>query len=108
MKYLKHQQGISLVEVLVALVISLFLLAGIIQVYVANKSSYGFSNSISRIQENGRYAMDIMAQDLRMAGFFGCAIFDPEDDAAMDAIVNNLNKAGPGYDPKIWVILKMN
>ena len=99
MKYLKHQQGISLVEVLVALVISLFLLAGIIQVYVANKSSYGFSNSISRIQENGRYAMDIMAQDLRMAGFFGCAIFDPEDDAAMDAIVNNLNKAGPGYDP---------
>jgi len=98
MKYLKHQHGISLVEVLVALVISLFLLAGIIQVYVGNKSSYTFSNSISRIQENGRYALETMAQDLRMAGFFGCAIFDPDDDAAMDSIVNNLNPNGIGFN----------
>jgi len=101
MKYFKHQHGISLVEVLVALVISLFLLGGIIQVYLANKSSYSFSNSISRIQENGRYALDTMTQDLRMAGFFGCAVFDPADSTAMDAIVNNLNPAGPGYDASL-------
>lgn len=106
MKYLKHQHGISLVEVLVALVISLFLLAGIIQVYVGNKSSYTFSNSISRIQENGRYALETMAQDLRMAGFFGCAIFDPEDDAAMDSIVNNLNPNGVGYTDDIHNFLE--
>ena len=106
MKYLKHQHGISLVEVLVALVISLFLLAGIIQVYVGNKSSYTFSNSISRIQENGRYALETMAQDLRMAGFFGCAIFDPEDDAAMDSIVNNLNPNGVGFTDGIHNFLE--
>ena len=111
MKYLKHQNlrhqlGISLVEVLVALVISLFLLAGIVQVYVANKSSFAFTNSISRIQENGRYALDTMAQDLRMAGFFGCAVFDTEDDAAMDAIVSNLDTAGPGYDPELYEFLE--
>ncbi len=106
MKILKHQRGISLVEVLVALVISLFLLAGIIQVYVANKSSYSFSNSISRIQENGRYAMDTMAQDLRMAGFFGCAIFNPEDAASMAGIVNNLNPDGPGYTTDIYDFLQ--
>ena len=106
MKYFKHQHGISLVEVLVALVISLFLLGGIIQVYLANKTSYSFSNSISRIQENGRFAMDTMAQDLRMAGFFGCAIFAPGDAAAMDALVNNLNTAGPGYDPALYDFLQ--
>jgi len=108
MKYLKHQHGISLVEILVALVISLFLLAGIIQVYVANKSSYGFTNSISRIQENGRYAMELMAQDLRMAGFFGCAVFDTEDDASMDSIVNNLDTAGNGYDPELYDFLEQD
>jgi len=108
MKYLKHQHGISLVEVLVALVISLFLLAGIIQVYVGNKSSYTFSNSISRIQENGRYALETMAQDLRMAGFFGCAIFDPEDDAAMDSIVNNLNPDGIGFTDGIHDFLEQD
>ncbi len=106
MKYSKHQHGISLVEILVSLVISLFLLAGIVQVYVGNKSSYAFTNSISRIQENGRYAMDIMARELRMAGFFGCAIFDPEDDAALDAIVNNLNKAGTGYSDDLYDFLQ--
>jgi len=111
MKYLKyqhvkHQHGISLVEILVSLVISLFLLAGIVQVYVGNKSSYAFTNSISRIQENGRYAMEVMARELRMAGFFGCAIFDPEDDAALDAIVNNLNKAGTGYSDDLYDFLQ--
>ena len=95
MIYFKHQKGISLVEIMVALVISLFLLGGIIQVYLANKSSYSFSNAISRIQENGRYSLDTMAQDLRMAGFFGCATFDPTD---TENIVNNLNPAGPGFD----------
>jgi type IV pilus assembly protein PilW len=95
MNILKHQKGISLVEVLVALVISLFLLGGIIQVYLGNKASYTFTNAISRVQENGRFAMETLAKDLRMAGFFGCAIFDPGDTSN---IVNNLNPAGPGYD----------
>ncbi|MDH5355057.1 MAG: PilW family protein [Gammaproteobacteria bacterium] len=93
------QRGMSLVEVLVAMVISLFLLAGLIQVYLANKSSYSFTNSVLRNQENARYAMDKMSLELRMAGFFGCAVFDRSDPAAMDAIVNNLNPSGPGYDP---------
>jgi len=91
----KHQLGLSLVEVLVALVISLFLLTGIVQVYMSHKVSYTFSEAISRIQENGRFALDTMTQDLRMAGFFGCAIFDPADTTTL---VNNLNPANPGFD----------
>ena len=94
----KHQLGLSLVEVLVALVISLFLLTGIVQVYLANRVSYTFSEAISRAQENGRFALDTMTQDLRGAGFFGCAIFDPADTSTL---VNNLNPAGAGYDAAI-------
>ena len=110
MKYSKQQKfrrqlGISLVEVLVASVISLFLLAGIIQVYLANKTSYSFTSAISRIQENGRFAMDIMAQDLRMAGYFGCTVFDRNDEAAMDAIVNNLDTTSGAYDPDLMDFL---
>ena len=98
MKMNKHQLGISMVEVLVALVISVFLLGGIIQVYVGNKATYSFTDAISRIQENGRFAMDTMTTDLRMAGFFGCAIFDPKD---TENIVNNLNPDGTDYDANI-------
>ncbi len=104
MKYSKLQHGMSLVEILVSLVISLFLLAGIIQVFIADKASYSFSESISRIQENGRFSLDTMAQDLRMAGFFGCAVFDPDDTAN---ITNNLDPNGAGYDAELYDFLGM-
>ena len=98
MNKFKHQSGLTLVEVLVAMVIGLFLLTGIAQAYLSNRVSYTFSEAISRIQENGRFALDTMTQDLRMAGFFGCAIFDPLDTSTL---VNNLNPAGLGYDAAI-------
>ena len=90
-----HQMGISMVEILIALVISLFLLGGIVQVYLANKTTYKFTEALARVQENGRFAIEFMVQDLRLAGFFGCALFDPEDP---ENIVNNLDPDGTGYD----------
>jgi type II secretory pathway pseudopilin PulG len=92
-KQASRQTGISMVEVLVALVISLFLLSGIVQVYLGNKTAYRFTEAVARIQENGRFAIESITQDLRMAGFFGCAMFDPEDTSN---IVNNLNPSGAG------------
>lgn len=86
---MKNQNGLSLVEILVALVISVFLLGGVVQMYVANKATYGFSEAVSRIQENGRFAIDSITRDLRMAGFRGCAT---------ENFTNNLNPAGTGYD----------
>ena len=65
MKHISKQKGISLVEILVALVISLFLLGGIVQVYLGNKTTFKFTNALAEIQENGRFALDWMSQDLR-------------------------------------------
>ena len=95
----KRQFGISLIELLIALVISLFLLGGVVQVYLSNQSAYRFGEAVARIQENGRFSIEILTQDLRMAGFFGCALFDPEDP---ENIVNNLDPNGPGYDPSLY------
>jgi type IV pilus assembly protein PilW len=77
MKNTTHQSGISLVEVLVALVISLFLLGGIVQVYIANKTTYKFTNALSEVQENGRFALDTITRDIRQIGHWGCISFDP-------------------------------
>jgi type IV pilus assembly protein PilW len=95
---IRTQAGLTMVELLIALVISLFLLGGVIQVYLANKSSYKFTDAVARIQENGRFSIETMTQDLRMAGFFGCAMFDPED---TENIVNNLDVNSPDYDPAL-------
>jgi hypothetical protein len=56
---------------MVALVITLILLAGIGQIFLSSKKSFVIQNSLARIQENGRYAMDVLASDLRRAGYWG-------------------------------------
>jgi type IV pilus assembly protein PilW len=64
-------RGFSLVELMVALVITLILLAGIGQIFLSSKKSYTLQDSLSRIQETGRYAMETLTQDLRRAGYWG-------------------------------------
>ena len=63
------QQGFSLVEIMVALVISLFLAAGIIQLFISSQQTYRVTQALSRLQENGRFIIDRMAFDIRMAGY---------------------------------------
>lgn len=89
------QSGLSLVEILVALVISIFLLGGIVQVYLGNKATYRFSDASSRIQENGRFALDTLVRDVRMAGFFGCMDLRQ----GRQLIQNHIDTASPNYDP---------
>ena len=71
MKTRTHCRGFSLVELMVALVITLILLAGIGQIFLSSKKSYTLQDSLSRMQESGRYAMDTLTQDLRRAGYWG-------------------------------------
>ncbi|MGD2138110.1 MAG: PilW family protein [Gammaproteobacteria bacterium] len=67
----RQQRGFSLIELMVALVITLILLAGIGQIYLGSKKSFTIQNSLGRQQENGRYAAETIAQDLRRAGYWG-------------------------------------
>ncbi len=68
---LSNSQGFSLVELMVALVITLILLSGIGQIFLSSKKSFTIQDSLARQQENGRYALDSVAQDLRRAGYWG-------------------------------------
>lgn len=80
------QRGLSLVELIIALALSTTLILGIFTVYMDSSQTSRLATSLARIQETGRIATDIMARDLRMVGFQGCA--DP-DDVAMNVIANN-------------------
>lgn len=65
--------GFTIVEIMVALVISLILLAGIIQIFVSAKATYNMQEGMSRVQENARFAMDFLERRVREAGFYGCS-----------------------------------
>ncbi|MCS3745083.1 type IV pilus assembly protein PilW [Xanthomonas arboricola] len=64
--------GLSLIEMMIALVIGLILLLGVIQIFSASRSAFQLSEGASRAQENARFALDFLAHDIRMAGHFGC------------------------------------
>jgi type IV pilus assembly protein PilW len=68
----KRQQGLTLIEIMIALTISLLLLAGVIQIFISNKQTYRMQEASARLQESGRFAIHFLTQDFRMAGFFGC------------------------------------
>jgi len=67
----RNQSGFTLVELLIALAIGLLLLAGLSLVFVnSSEANRELQKSAQQI-ENGRYATDIMSQDLHHAGFYG-------------------------------------
>lgn len=66
-------RGLSLVELMVALALSVLLLMGVVALFVSSRASYETTERMSRIQENGRFALDQIAADIRAAGFHDCA-----------------------------------
>lgn len=67
------QQGFSIVELLVAVAISIVLLMGMVQMLVNNQNTYRMQTGLALLQENGRFGMDFMATDIRLAGNQGCS-----------------------------------
>lgn len=71
-----RQQGLTLIEMMVAMVLGLLLTFGILQVFLSTKNVYRMQADMARIQENGRFAVDILSRDIRMAGYSGCGNID--------------------------------
>lgn len=69
----RRGNGLTLVELMVALALSLLLMAGVGTMFQANKRSFMMQDSFSRVQENGRFALNAILRDLRGAGYLGCS-----------------------------------
>lgn len=63
--------GFSLVELMVAIVVGTLMLGGVIQLYLSSKQTYNAQDQLARMQENGRFAMELITRDLRRAGYWG-------------------------------------
>lgn len=62
------QTGLTLVELMVAMVIGLLLLAGIMQVLITSQHSHRLQNGLSLVQENGRFITEYLGRHIRTAG----------------------------------------
>lgn len=70
--YHRRLKGFSLVELMVALTISMFLLLGVFQVFFGASSSGRMGDAMARVQESGRFAMDFITRELRRVGYQSC------------------------------------
>ncbi len=68
----KHQTGLSLIELMVAIVIGSLLLLGAASLMINNKRIYQTQDQLGRMQESARFAIQRMFHDISMAGYFGC------------------------------------
>ncbi|GLS28163.1 PilW family protein [Marinibactrum halimedae] len=66
---LQRQKGLSLIELLIAMTLGLTILAAAVQMLMASRNSSVVNNELSRMQENARFALDIITDDVRKAGF---------------------------------------
>jgi prepilin-type N-terminal cleavage/methylation domain-containing protein len=68
-KILRKQNGVSLIELLVALVISIFLIASIYWTFIQQQKTFTTQEQVVDIQQNIRFAISIMMREIKMAGF---------------------------------------
>jgi len=66
-----RQCGLSLVELMISLTIGLLLLAGLSLLFVESSRSHRELSEASKQIENGRYAIQLLGDDLHLAGFYG-------------------------------------
>ncbi|MDX9671094.1 MULTISPECIES: PilW family protein [unclassified Pseudomonas] len=70
---MKHyQRGFGLIEMLIALALGLIIVLGVVQTFLAAKNTYVSQNTAAAMQEDARFVLSKMIQELRMVGMFGC------------------------------------
>lgn len=65
--------GFSLVELMVAIALSLLLLTGVVAIFSSSRVSYESTEQLSRVQETGRLALEQLSRHIRSSGFSGCS-----------------------------------
>lgn len=97
MQMMKSQRGLTLIELMVSMLIGIFLVLGAVTVYTQGRQNYTANEGIARLQENLRFALDIIEPDVRLAGFWG-----------MNSVPTGVNQNGmlvtcDGNDVSNWV-----
>ena len=68
----KSDAGFGLIELTVAMALGLLLVLGMTQIFLSARGSYLAQGASAQLQEDARYVLSKIAQEVRMAGMFGC------------------------------------
>ncbi|MFT0182510.1 PilW family protein [Pseudomonas benzopyrenica] len=66
-----RQRGLSIIELMIAMLLGLLLMGGVLQLFLSSKRTYQTNTALSQVQESGRFALEFLAFDVRNAGYRG-------------------------------------
>lgn len=81
----RRQSGLSLIEMMIALVLGLIVVSAVLNVFVGSNRSAAFSNGLRAMQENGRHGIQVLQKGIRVAGYRPAGSIEPL----------NIAKSGP-------------
>ncbi|MDQ2972618.1 MAG: prepilin-type N-terminal cleavage/methylation domain-containing protein, partial [Pseudomonadota bacterium] len=94
---LARNAGFSIIELMIAIVLGALVVAGLVNVLIANRQAYHLQEANNYNQQNMRFAMDRIGWSLRMADFFGGA-------PAVDITGAPVIPAGAGNCNAAWAL----
>lgn len=68
----RSSRGFGLIELMIAMAISLIVVLGVAQIFISAKSTYISQSTSAGMQEDARFVLSKMIQEIRMVGMFGC------------------------------------
>ena len=68
------QRGVTLVEMMVAMALGLLILLAVSSIYIGSRQTFRLQDDNARLQETGRYALEVMGRSIRQAGFWNMPI----------------------------------
>jgi len=80
----RFQTGFTLIELMIALVLGLVVIAGVLSVFLAGQQSYRTNQALGNVQDSARTAFELLARDIRGAGLTGC-----NNNGRMSNVINN-------------------
>jgi type IV pilus assembly protein PilW len=69
---MRSTRGFGLIELMVALALGLIVVLGVAQIFISAKNTYVSQNASASMQEDARFVLSKMLQEIRMVGMFGC------------------------------------
>lgn len=87
----KKTKGFTLIEMMVAMVIGLIILAGVFVVYLSSKKTFNLGSSMVNVHENGRFAINYLVKDIQRAGWIDTDITPSEGFSLTQPLTNFIN-----------------
>ncbi len=84
----RHIEGLTLIELMIAMLLGLLIVGAAIGIFISNNQAYRSTQNLGRIQEAGQIAFEMMAKDIREAGGNPCDVSIPVANVVNNAAAN--------------------